>query len=118
MKKLLTGLFIFATIATSVFAMNYNDAKTQTKPIILFFQMNRCSACKDFKPTYEKAEKKYSEKFNFVKDDVTMSNLSSKFKVSSVPSVFIVEPKTEKSTQISYSCLMNEKCFNNTLEKY
>lgn len=118
MKKLIISIGIMCLTMSSALAMTYNQALKQDKPIVIMFKMPYCSACKKATPLFDAMEKKYSDKFNFVKDDTTKSNLSSKFGVNSVPDVFIVEPKTEKATKVSYNCLFKKGCFEKQLINY
>lgn len=118
MKKLVIAAILLLSAATGAFAVSYKEALGQDKPILLFFQMNGCSACRQAKPIYENLEKSFSNKFNFVKDDVNASRLSSQFGVDSVPAMFIVDPKTKKSVKIPYSCILEKSCMEKTLNEY
>lgn len=117
MKKLLTVLFLVLMALPIIFVIT-SKAEGKEKPQVIFFHMHGCSACKEFAPIYEKMSSKYSGKFNFTKQDVNASSLASKWNITSVPSVFIVNPQTQAKTQISYDCLKQQGCFEKTLLNY
>ena len=116
-KLLLTTLFVLS-MAPGVFAMSYKEAKTQSKPVVLYLYMKQCGACKGFSPLFESVSSKFSSKFNFVKELLEDSELASKLNPTSVPSVYIVEPKTNKTKAISYECASDKACFEGTLGNY
>lgn len=113
MKKILT-LLILVLIATPIL---WAKANTE-KPQLVFFYMHGCSACKQFTPLYEKMASKFATKFQFIKQDANSSSLANKLNVNSVPTVFIINPKTQATTHVAYDCMMQEGCFENTLKNY
>lgn len=117
MKKIQIAI-VLSLITTSVFAMSYDEAKTQNKPMVIMFKSQFCGACKEFSPKFDKYASKFSTKFNFVKEDSNSSKISSKFHFSEIPAFFILDPKTEKSKKISYECATDDKCFTKTLQEY
>lgn len=118
MKKMLLGMLIILMGGANVFAMTFDEAKGQGKPIVVMFKMQGCSACKQFEPIFDKASNEFADKFNFVKDDVYSSNLSDKFNVHSVPALFVVEPKTNKSKKVDDSDMYSEARFKKFLKNY
>lgn len=118
MKKILFGLFLLMATTTSVFAMTFNEAKKQNKPIVVMFHMHGCSACKEFAPKFDKLASKYSDKFNFVKEDVHASDIAKSLNFQTVPTFFIIQPKTMNAKQIDDNCAWDNACFAKTLEKY
>ena len=116
-KLFITTLFIL-TLAPSVLAMSYKEALSQNKPIVLYIYMSTCHACKGFSPIYDSVASKYSAKFNFVKELIENSQMGAKLNPSSVPAVYIIEPKTQSAKAINYDCLTDQSCFEKTLEKY
>jgi thiol-disulfide isomerase/thioredoxin len=118
MKKLLLGAFLVIFCASSVFAMGFNEAKTMGKPIVVMFSMKGCSACKQISPLFDKMKSKFSEKFNFVKEDAMASDISKTLNFQTVPAIFIVEPKSMKAKRIDDNCAWDKTCFAQTLEKY
>lgn len=117
-KKIMLTTLMVLSVAPGVLAMNYKDAKTQSKPIVVYVYMKQCGACKGFTPIYESASAKFSNKFNFVKELIEGSEIAKKMNPSSVPSVYIVEPKKNITKTISYECASDSACFDKTLSNY
>ena len=118
MKKLLFAvLLIFATIS-SVFAMNYDEAKLQDKPVVVMFHMHGCGACKQFSPMFDKIAAKFSDKFNFIKEDSQSSDIARTLNFQTVPAVFIIQPKTMQAQRINDDCAWDDQCFAQTLKDY
>lgn len=118
MKKIIISTIVGLLVTTGAFAMSYDDAKTQDKPMMIMFKMKGCGACKDFSPRFDNYASKFSDKFNFLKEDIASSKVASMFKFDSVPAFFILNPKTNKSKQISYDCAIDDGCFAKTLNEY
>ena len=76
MKKLLIGFGLMLMSVSGAFAMTYNEAKTQDKPIVVMFHMHGCGACRKFAPEFDKISSKFSDKFNFVKEDINNSEIA------------------------------------------
>jgi len=111
---------IALTSASSAFAMSYEEAKVQDKPIIVMFHAHSCPACRRFSRRFDKFAKKFSDKFNFVKEDVDSSKiadtLGSQFKT--IPAFFVIEPKTQNAKRIGDDCAWDNKCFTKMLQDY
>lgn len=120
MKKILLTLFLLLATVSTTFAMTYDEAKMQDKPIVVMFHMHGCGACRQFSPVFDKFASKFSDKFNFVKEDIKNSAIADKLgsSFSTVPAIFIIHPKTEKPTRIKDSCAWNDECFTKTLQTY
>lgn len=118
MKKITIATISSLIIATSAHAMNYDEAKMQKKPMVIMFKSQRCSACQAFSPVFDKYASQFADKFNFIKEDIDSSKIASKFSFDYVPSIFIFEPKTNKTKRISYDCASDNKCFTKELQKY
>jgi thiol-disulfide isomerase/thioredoxin len=117
MKKLIIGLCLILATATSVFALGFESAKTQDKPIVIMFHQHGCSACRKFSPIFDKYASKFSNKFSFVKED-SGSQIASTLQFNTVPAIFILEPKTNSSIRITDDCAWDEACFTKTLNEY
>ena len=100
--------------------MSYNDALNQDKPIVILFKMKGCSACKAFEPKFDEMASKKNNKFNFVKEDCgfILSPITKKLNISSVPVVYILEPKTRTAAKLKQECMWDAECFSQTLEAY
>ena len=118
MKKLFITMGLVLTTASSVFAMTFNEAKLQNKPVVIMFHTHGCSACKKFAPIFDKMASKFSGKFNFVKEDGNHSDIAKSLNFMYVPAIFIVEPKTMKAKRIEDDCAWDNGCFIETLQKY
>ena len=105
-------------MTASAFAMNYEEAKMQNKPIVVMFHMHGCGACQKFSPIFDKFAASFSNKFNFVKEDSNISKIGSTLKFDTVPAIFIIEPETQKAKRISDDCAWDKECFTKTLNEY
>lgn len=104
--------------ASSVFAMSFDEAKVENKPVVVMFHMHGCNACKEFSPKFGKLATKFSSKFNFVKEDINGSAIAKSVNFSTVPAFFIIEPKTMNSRRIDDNCAWDKECFEKTLKDY
>lgn len=118
MKKVFVSLLLAMFTASGAFAMSFNEAKKQDKPVVVMFHMHGCSACKKFSPLFDNVASKLSNKFNFVKEDTDTSDLAKSLNFKTVPAIFIVEPKTMQAKRINDDCAWDKMCFMQTLEKY
>lgn len=118
MKKLFLGLTIASLTTLGAFAMNYDQATSQNKPIVVMFHMHGCGACKQFSPILDKYESKFSNKFCFVKEDINDSRIAKTVPFETVPAIFIFEPKTNKAKRVSDDCAWDKNCFTKTLQEY
>lgn len=124
MRKLLVSSFLIFAIAlstaSSIFAMTYEEAKTQDKPIVVMFRMHGCRACHRFSPRFDKLASKFSDRFNFVKENIYSSQIAALLdsQFDTVPAFFIIEPKTQNAKRISDNCAWDNECFTKTLKEY
>lgn len=117
MKKLLISTLLLLTTATGAFSLTYNEAKTQDKPIVVMFHQHGCGACRRMSPRFDQIAKKFSDKFNFVKEDAS-TGFASSLNFDTVPALFIVNPKTQAATRINDSCAWDDACFSKKLQEY
>ncbi len=101
-KHLLLFLLLFYT-ASPLFAMSYNEAQLQNKPILILFKKNSCKYCNDYEPYFNDMGNKYSYKFNFVKEECSSSNseIAKQLKVKSYPTVFLILHKYKRAYPIT-----------------
>lgn len=118
MKKLLIAILFVFVGSISVLAQSYNDVKNQEKPVVVMFHMHGCSACKHFEPFFDKISSKFSNKFNFVKEDINKSDIAKTLNFQTVPALFIIEPKTMHAEKIDDNCAWDEGCFAEKLSKF
>ena len=112
MKKIIVSLFLIFSFAAGVIAISCNEAGAKDKPTVLYVYMPSCGACKKFEPTFDAARAKFSQKFNFVKEDYNSSQRAKSLNVTETPSVFI------NSQKIDGQCLSRPGCFEQKLKDY
>ena len=119
-KKIILGMVLLLVTSTCVWAMSYEDAKLQNKPIVIMFHMHGCGACRKFSSRFDDLSGKFSNKFNFVKEDVNSSQIATTLgsRFETVPAFFIMQPKTQNATRISDDCAWDKECFAKTLQEY
>lgn len=115
MKKVLVTLFLILSVAGAVVII-HNEANAKDKPTLLYIYAPMCGACKQFESTFNSAMGKFSNKFNFVKEDINSSQRAQSLNVSETPSVFILQ--NNKSQRIGWDCLSNPSCFEQRLKNY
>lgn len=118
MKKLLITLGLLLATVSGAFAMTFNDVKNLGKPVVVMFHMHGCSACRKFAPMFDKTAAKFSSKFNFVKEDIDKSDVAKTLNFTTVPAIYIIEPKTMDAKRIGDDCAWDKACFESTLNKY
>lgn len=118
MKKLLFLFFIIFTSSLSTFAMTYDEASTQNKPIVILFYMDGCSACMEYKPIFRNYASKYSYKYNFVEENIHNSIIASAFSLATVPAVGIINPVKNQGFKLDNQCMWDQNCVEANLNKY
>lgn len=118
MKKVIVSVFLAIATSTSVFALSFNEAKLEDKPVVVMFHMHSCGACKEFSPKFGKMASQFSSEFNFVKEDIDHSDIAKSLNFQTVPAFFIVEPKTMEAIRIPDDCAWDKECFAKTLKDY
>lgn len=118
MKKVLFSLFVIFAFCSNVFAMSFNEANKQDKPIVVMFHMHGCGACKKFAPIFDDFASKFSNKFNFVKEDVDHSNVAKSLNFQTVPALYIIKPKTMSAKRIEDDCAWDGACLTKELQNY
>lgn len=112
MKKIILSLLLIFSFAISVIAISYNESSAKEKPTVLYIYAPMCGACKQFESTFNAAQAKFSQKFNFVKEDIQSSQRAKSLNVNETPSVFI------NSQKIDWQCLSQPGCFEQRLKDY
>lgn len=116
MKRIIASLFLICFLAAGIVAISYNEVSAKDKPTVLCISAPLCGACKQFAPTFEAARAKFSDKFNFVKEDYNHSKRAKSLNITETPSVFIIDDKG--SQKIGWDCLSQPSCFEQKLKDY
>lgn len=116
MKKIIISLFLIFSVTVAIFAVNYNVSIAKDKPTVLYIYGQFCGACKQFEPTFNALESKFSSKFHFVKEDISSSQRAKSLNVSETPSVYIINQNGAQ--KISWDCLSQPGCFEQRLKNY
>lgn len=103
MKKILLLFLLLISTTSYVFAMTYDEAQLQNKPIVILFKKNGCKYCKNYEPYFNDMKNKYSYKFNFVKEECSSSTseIAKQLKVESYPEVFLILHQYNRAYPIS-----------------
>lgn len=117
MKKIFLVVLGFLIIGISAYLVNaeiakqeqplfskYEDIIPSKKDAIIYFYSENCSYCINFYPTIKLMSEEFAEKFLFVKIDVNdseYSHLVRKFRLRSIPALFIFDQKKRDFRQIS-----------------
>lgn len=118
MKKLFLTLALLFSFVSSAFALTYDEALGQGKAVVILFKMQYCSACKAFEPTFDAVASKLSNRFSFVKEDASHSDLANSLNIRYVPAVFIINPTTKAAYKIDDANIMNASGFEKALNNY
>lgn len=116
MKKIIVSLFLIFSLVAGVIAINHNEASAKNKPTVLYIYAPMCSACKEFEPIFNMVREKFSQKFNFTKEDINSSQRAKSFNVSETPSVFILQQGSAQ--KIDWQCLSQPGCFEQKLKDF
>lgn len=118
MKKILFSLFLVLATVSTTFAMSFNEANKQDKPVVVMFHMHGCGACRKFSPIFDSFASKFSNKFNFAKEDVDHSSIAKSLNFQTVPALYIIKPKTMDAKRIDDDCAWDNACLTKTLQDY
>lgn len=114
-------LFIIAFVNRNPYTMSYEKAMKGNKPIVILFRSRTCLTCINFAPLFKIVSKKYSYKYNFVEEYVGFSipiEKAQKFNIQWVPTLDIIDPIKNELYTIDNECVLDQKCLEETLEKY
>jgi len=83
-------------------------------PVVLDFWAGWCMPCKILDPIMEELQKEYRGKVLFIKINVdTQLGITQYFKVSSIPTVFVVEDKTVRA---AFPGVRDKKTYRDAIE--
>lgn len=101
--------------------ISYNQAVQKGKPIVITFYTDWCGYCKKAAPVIETLRKEYSDKYTFVNANAeagSNAQLANKFKVKSYPSLYLVDPATNKVKFINQRSYVNKEIMENELNNF
>jgi len=118
---LISAIALIAVIATSAITMAFSPKKNlkpseyglgttyelavaEKKPFIAVFYSDWCSYCVQSMPKYETLADIYKGKYNFVMintDDPIRFDLTRSFAVSSLPTIYIVDPSIDNRINLT-----------------
>ena len=99
----------------------YKTAVAKQQPVFVFFYADWCSHCVNFMPKLKELEKKYQGKYNFVTVNVDKNEniqLAKDFYVAVLPTVFVVDPTSNKRFKIDSYTLHDDIALDRELCKH
>ena len=118
MKKCFLIFTMLMMLGMQSKAMDYNQASTQGKTVVLYLYSTYCPACKRFSPLFDIVTSKYGDKFSFAKENCNGSEMGAKLRPDYVPVVYLIEPQKRTSQKMDYQCMTDQACFEQTLKQY
>ena len=124
------GLFIITCSSYMVCAQKvsshantpgFQDVYNLKEPSVLYFYSDECKYCVEFMPAFDKVSKEYNGKYHFVKfdvDDSKNNTLCNKFKIQTIPAVFIFEPRDKVVHPVHPYYLHTENGLKDVLDTY
>lgn len=107
-------------ISAPVFSGTYENALAKNKNVFLYLYTPECSVCKNFESIYTNLSKSNKD-FAFVKVNANTAygyNLLKKYRGHYVPYIILTNSKTNKSVNITHSCVMDEMCMSRALKSF
>lgn len=115
-----SAYFVKAEVAKHSKFVTYEEVLQRKKPAIVYFYSERCSYCIAFTPIFKQMSEEFNKKFLFSTINIydpQYSKLIRKFKIRSVPAVFIYNKEDNKFQQIS-PYYFSEPSLRNILASY
>ncbi len=124
------GLFIVTCSSYVVFAQKvsshanspaFQDVYNLKEPSVLYFYSDDCKYCVEFMPVFNRIAAAYKGKYHFVKLDVYDSRneiLCNKFRIQTIPAVFIYEPRDKVVHPVHPYYLSAENKLKDVLDTY
>jgi thiol-disulfide isomerase/thioredoxin len=120
MKNNLNALngYVFANETNdSTSKESFQAALKQDKPVVVKFFSEWCSTCHYVAPIYAKTKSNYSNKASFFEIDVDKyPDLSDEFEVMYIPTIYVIDPETNKMVYVETSFLSSPEAFEKKLD--
>lgn len=100
---------------------SYNSAMKDEKPVLLLFYTDWCPHCREIMPQYQALSKFYAGRYNFVMlnaDSPENSAYSRDYNVRFLPTLYIVNPKTNEKTFLDMNLYGSIDAMRSELDRY
>lgn len=95
-----------------------NTALKGTKLIVINFYADWCSTCRAVAPVFASVRKDYKNKAAFISVNVDdYYDLSNKFNIRLLPTVYAIDPKTKDKKQIPLSVVADKSRFKKNIDE-
>ncbi|HEX2937928.1 MAG TPA: thioredoxin family protein, partial [Ruminiclostridium sp.] len=81
----------------------WQQAVQEQKPILVYIYTDWCGTCKQMGPLIDSLAYEYSDRYTYIKanaEDSRSDELSKAFKVRGYPTIYLFNPKTNKSYKV------------------
>lgn len=94
------------------------DALEGNKLIVIKFYADWCGTCRAIAPSFNAVKKAYKSKVVFITVNVDENTeLSNKFNIRLLPTIYAINPKTNDMTQIPVSVVADQARFKSNLDE-
>ena len=101
--------------------VSYEKAMKDNKLVIVDFYADWCPHCQRLAPIYDEVSKEFKGKVNFVtinSEDAKNQKLMEEYQIQYFPTVYVVNPKTNKKEQIDSSLIFDKAIFKDKVRGY
>ena len=93
----------------------------ENKLVVIDFYADWCPHCQRLAPIYDEVSKEFKGKVNFVtinSEDAKNQKLMEEYQIQYFPTVYVVNPKTNKKEQIDSSLIFDKSTFEDKVQEY
>ncbi len=101
--------------------VSYEKAMKENKLVVIDFYADWCPHCQRLAPIYDEVSKEFKGKVNFVtinSEDAKNQKLMEEYQIQYFPTVYVVNPKTNKKEQIDSSLIFDKSTFEDKVQEY